>query len=133
MIETRDYESSDADAILELHRKMGMDYKMPNIDGPLFIAKEVIVQDGIVVGCAGLKLQAETYLWLDPEMHPEDKWTAIRLAHKQILRKAFAIGLEQLVSYLPTMMEKVFGKRLKALGWDRGRDGWHPWSREVTK
>lgn len=110
---------------------MGLDYKLPDLTGKMISAKTVCEHDGQVVAASALKMQAEAYLWVAPDLNPALKWDAIRMMQREILKQAMKIGIEQLVAYVPDCLR--FGKRLKKLNWEQARAGWTAWVLEVTK
>ncbi|MDR5729445.1 MAG: hypothetical protein RB191_18685 [Terriglobia bacterium] len=128
---TRAITVGDRTAIAEIHRRMGLDYRMPDLDAPMVYAGTLCEENGKIVGATILKMQAETYLWISPEAGPTQKWDAIRLMQRDILRQAIGLGIEQLVAYVPNCVR--FSRRLLRLGWERQRDGWRAWAYEVKR
>jgi hypothetical protein len=110
---------------------MGLDYKFPNLDGPLFVIKQVAELDGRIVAVGAVRIEAELYLWIDHSVgEPEDRWDAVKELNDVGMDKAYwEQGLDNCVCWVPEAVEKSFGKRLKQLGFDTDRDGWRSWSR----
>lgn len=130
--QVRDANPTDYPAIEEIHAEMGMDYQMPNLDSPLFIVKQVYEsKDGRALAACFLRLTAECYLWMDPDLSPRDKVTVMEALQPEVLRKAWLLGLDDIEARIPRDLEERFHKRLKQLGWDRDRPEWHPWSRST--
>ena len=128
----REYEpTTDKAAIEQLHRDMGMDYKLPDIDSALFIVKKVYELDGKVVGAEFLKIQAEAYLMLDCRLDTVEKTRVIAHLSHAVEREAYNRGLNTLVAYIPEDISTKFTKRLNLLGWDKARKGWVTWFREL--
>lgn len=129
----RDYDPvSDRRAIEILHQRMEMDYKLPDIDDPLFVVKKVYEQDGLVVGAEFLKIQAETYLLLDYRLDAVGKTRTIAHLSREVEREAYNRGLDTLVAYIPEDIGEKFSKRLTLLGWEKARNKWVTWFRELT-
>jgi hypothetical protein len=128
----RDYEPSDKAAVEKLHKDMGMDYKLPNLEDPLFIVRKVFVHpDGTIVGTEFLKIQAEAYLMLDCNLDPVEKTRVIAHLSHAVERDAYSRGLDTLVAYIPEDISRKFTKRLNLLGWSTARKGWITWFREL--
>lgn len=128
---TREFQDGDKERIEAIHQAGGLDYRMPDLDSKMVVAKAVCEDAGQMVGAIALKLQAETYIWLQPHASPRVKWDAIRLLQAEILRQAMRAGIEQLVAYVPDCIGKFFGKRMRSLKWTQARDGWQAWALEV--
>lgn len=122
-------ESRDVRGVEQMHEDMGLDYQM--IDLESVPAKAICEHDGKMVGAIALKLQAETYLWLEKSASPREKWDAIRMLQKEIVRQAVRIGIGQLVAYVPDCVGCLFAKRMKMLKWMQARDGWRAWTLEL--
>lgn len=128
----RDYNPSTDRPVLEaLHKQMGMDYKLPDIDSPLFIVRKVFMLHEQIVGCELLKLQAESYLMLDCNLDPLEKTRVIAHLSRESEREAYNQGLDTLVAYIPEEISTKFTKRLNLLGWATARSGWVTWFREL--
>src|ERR1700679_1795200 len=126
----RDYEpTTDTAAIEQLHRDMGVDYKLPDVDSALFVVKKVYELDGKVVGAEFLKIQAEAYLMLDCRLDTVEKTRVIAHLSHAVEREAYNRGLDTLVAYIPEDISTKFTKRLNLLGWDKARKGWITWFR----
>jgi len=128
----RDARPEDIDDIARIHQRMGLDYKMPNLESPLFLIQKVVERNGKVIAASALRLEAETYLWLSPDLDALDKVEAMRGMQPAIVQDAWERGLDNLVCWIPEEVEKKFRRRLKTLGWQRDREGWHSWSRPTT-
>lgn len=127
----RDYRAEDFEQVKALHEASGIDYKMPDLDAPLFVVKKVVEVDGRVVACCALRIECETYLWCGGG--PEEKMDAMLAMQPEILEEAWLLGIDNLVCWLPQDIERRFEKRLKQLGWEPCRDGWHSWSRNTER
>ena len=130
----RDLKPTDCEELAKIHAKMGMDYEMPDLNSPLFLVKKVVTdENGKVIGASVVRLEAECYLWLDPEIAPRTKMNCMLELQPEILRSSWEKGLENLVAWIPSWMEKKFRRRLHQLGWIRDRAEWHSWSRSLVE
>jgi hypothetical protein len=129
----RDYEPSDREAVEQIHKEMGMDYKFPDIDQPLFLIRKVCLDDtGKIIGTEFLKIQAEAYLMLSPNLSSSEKVAVIGELSPAVEQAAYEQGLDTIAAYIPDGISKRFTKRLKLLGWDTARTGWVTWFRELA-
>jgi len=136
VITVRPMEGKDVDAVKDIHSRMGIDYKLPRLKadekGPIETDFSLVVeQDGQIIGASLNRVVAETYLLIDPTLKPHDKLTAIRMGHRMLLAAAKARGWREFIAMIPTEVVLRFEKRLKQLGWEADRTGWHLWSRSV--
>jgi hypothetical protein len=128
----RDYRDADKAAVEQLHRGMGMDYKLPDLDSPLFIVKKIYERAGKVVGAEFLKIQAEAYLMLDCELDQIEKTRVIAHLSRDVEDSAYyEHGLETIAAYIPEEISDKFSKRLNLLGWTKAREKWVTWFREL--
>ena len=123
----RDYERGDKEALAAIHEAQGLDYKFPDVDGPLFFIKKVLVDEsGKIVAAVILRICAETMLLIDPEQEPQEKLTEIQELQSSVLKEAYKQGLDEIHAAIP---EIGFDKRLIQLGWSKDRPGFHLWTR----
>lgn len=133
----RDAKPEDFAAIEMIHGAMQNDYLFPfavnsegkREDSPLFFVRKVAEEDGRVVGACFLRLTAETYLWLTPELDAAEKMKAMQQMQPAVLFEAYSQGIDDIEARIPETVERRFHKRLKQLGWFKARPGWFPWSR----
>lgn len=133
MVRIRTYQPEDKEAVERIHNHMEMDYKFPDLDSPLFHVKQCLEVDGEIAAACALRIEAETMLWVRPDLDPRSKAVAIWMLQKSILKEAWNAGLTCLVAWIPKTVEKKFRRRLLQLGWQRDREGWHSWSRQITE
>jgi hypothetical protein len=129
----RDYQSTDFEAVKAIHEKTQIDYTFPDLNSPLFLVTKVIEDDrGVVRACGGAYLQAEVYLWLDgsPWADAGDKLAAIHALDGAVLHDVYLRGINCAVLWLPPGMSR-FGDRLVDMGFERDRDGWVSFSKEL--
>ena len=130
MIETRLLDDADIPTIVKFHESMGYDYRMPNLRHPLFVVKMVAREGDEVVAACALKIQAETYLWVDPGASLTRRARAIIMLSRAIYTEAYRIGLDCLVAYLPPGLPVAFRRVMESIGWARAR-GWEAWSKDI--
>lgn len=124
----RDALAGDFERLRAIHEQQGIDYAFPDLDSPLFFVKKVAETDGEVTGALVLRLCAETLLLLAPGA-PRDKFAAMEALQESVLREAYARGLDEIHAAIP---EIGFDRRLRQLGWEKDRPGWHLWTRQTA-
>lgn len=127
-----DMTTHDLEQIVRIHESSQFDYKMPDLSSPLFIVKQVCRDGGRVLGAYGLRVQAETYLWLDPEMPLRLKYEVILGLSRSLALEAWRVGVDCAVAWLPPNIPPSFCRLLGHLGWSSDRKGWQSWSKEIT-
>jgi len=127
----RDYQPADRPALEAIHALQGLDYRFPEIDGPLFIVKKVLVDENDNIKAAlVLKICAETMLLLDKGQEPQEKLTEMQELQSSVLSEAYGKGLDEIHASIP---EIGFDKRLIQLGWVKDRPGWSLWTRRTSQ
>jgi hypothetical protein len=124
----RDYDSTDLPEIIELHKRQGFDYPLPDLSSPLVLIHKVREIDGHVVAACFLRITAETYLLC--EGSPVVKGRAIEELQPAVDRAAFEKGLSEYVCVLPPEIAEQFGPVLERIGWERARS-WPLYQRSV--
>ena len=128
----RDYNpDSDKLVLQQIHRDMGMDYKFPDLDNPLFVVRKVYVDAEQIVGAEFLKIQVEAYVMLSCDLDAIRKTRVIAHLSRESEREAYNQGLDTIVAYIPEDISTKFSKRLNLLGWSQARKGWITWFREL--
>lgn len=127
----RPYSATDLPVIEAIHRVGGLDYRLPDLNSPLIVAHQVYEGPDGVQGSVFLRLTAETFLLLDPTLHPQHKFSAIQQLNDAIVLEAWRLGLDDLNARIPPEINQRFAKRLTQLGWERGRSSWVAWSKTV--
>lgn len=128
----RDYKpETDRERVEQIYRDMGMDYRLPDLENPLFIVRKVYEQDGQLLAAEFLKVQAEAYMLLSCDLDTVGKTRAIAHLSKETENEAYNRGLDTIAAYIPDDISNKFSKRLKLLGWDTARKGWVTWFREL--
>lgn len=129
----RDAKPEDFAAIEKIHARMGMDYRLPELSQPLFFVRKVAEDpSGQVIAACFLKIAAECYLWLDPDLAPGDKLESMQRLQPKVFEAAWMSGIDEIEARIPETIEQRFHKRLKQLGWTPNRDGWHPWTAQTA-
>jgi len=128
----RDLNERDLPEVEKIHDSMGIDYKLPDLMEPLALVKKVATDEtGKVMGATICRLEAEVYLWLDPEIDIQQKVEVMAELNGAICEEAWLKGLDTLTCRLPPGMEAKFQRRLKLMGWERERTGWMGWGRRL--
>lgn len=130
-METRPLGPADHAAIEGLHDTAGLDYRMPDLNSPLFVLKHGAYENGRLVGAAGLRIQAEAYLWLDPQAPVELRYEVVLALSRSLAEAAWRVGLDCVVAWLPPGLPQKFKNLLVKLGWSPDRDGWQSWTKEI--
>jgi hypothetical protein len=151
----RAYDEKDLENLKRIHGAQGFAYSFPDLTNPLFLTKLVLVgaqhpctpysqeqsrEEAApekqntreqVVGAALLRLTAEAYLLLDPNVGtPRERWQSLLTLHAATEQQAALRGLEDVHAWLPPEIAAKFGKRLTRLGWVRD-DAWTPYCRRL--
>jgi hypothetical protein len=139
----REYTEGDLNTLRVIHAAQGFDYKLPDLNNPLFVTKLVLAGENVgaggataartesILGAALLRLTAEAYLLLDPQSGtPRERWQWLMALHAATERDAWQRGLEDVHAWLPPSIAKKFGKRMERLGWVRD-DSWTPFCKKL--
>jgi hypothetical protein len=124
----RDYKPEDKAAIEAIHGQVGLDYKFPDLDHPLFFVRKVLEVNGNIRAALVLKICAETMLLIDPQQEPQEKLTEMIDLQSSVLSEAYRKGLDDIYAAVPPI---GFDKRLLQLGWIPDRPDWRLWSRST--
>jgi len=128
-MQIREYHHGDFIRLKELHSKSGLDYELPNPDSPLMLLRNVVT-DGEVQAAAFARKTVEVYLIVNREWRtPAWRLRAIGELAKEMECGAKKLGLEDAWCWLPSQLEKTFGRRLLASGWQK--QDWRTYSRRV--
>lgn len=80
---------------------------------------------------AFLKIEAEAYLFLDPNYGtPVDRWQMLLRIHEDVKQQAADLGLSEVSCVIPPGLSKAFHRRLARLGW---RDEPEDWKRKTFR
>jgi hypothetical protein len=139
----REYSEGDLEALRAIHAAQGFDYRLPDLNNPLFVTKLVLTEENgapggatpaqpeTILGAALLRLTAEAYLLLDPRAGtPRERWHWLMALHAATEHDAWRRGLEDVHAWLPPPITKKFGKRMERLGWVRD-DDWTPFCKKL--
>ncbi len=128
----REYKPEDLRALQMIHADQNLPYRFPHLESPLFLSKIVLERNEKVVAAALLRLTAEAYLLLDPDVgSPRDRWRALVLLHEGIRGEAVRKGLDDAHCWIPPRIARSFGERIKSLGWEKEK--WDCYSRSVAE
>ena len=117
-------EDGDLEAIERMHRESAFDYKLPSFrNNPLFPIQRSIRDKGNFVAAVLVKVEAETYLFLDHRVrNPKFRYQALKTLHEDLISEARNMGFDCLHAYLPPQVARSFGPRLEKVGWRLDRD-----------
>jgi hypothetical protein len=86
---------------------------------PNLIYERVLVEDGRIVGHAGIRMVPEVTLTL-AKGHPAAKMNWLRTLQAELLRYVNDTGYKRVIALVAPKIEKGFLRRLKSLGWKEG-------------
>ena len=93
--------------------------RMYDGDVPQLLYERVLVQDGIIVGHAGIRMVPEAVLVLS-EGHPAARMNWLRQMQGGLLEWVNATGAKRVIALVAPKIEHGFVRRLKSLGWQEG-------------
>lgn len=108
----------------EWHKKSGIPYPFPDMSGPGWLPPLLSPHGGL-----GLKMQLEVFLWLDLEAPRSIRSRTLLELETKGVETARAQGLDEVVAWLPPMVEPRFGPILAKRGWHKSP--WPSWSRQL--
>ena len=115
-----------------LHSLSKLDYRLPDLDSPLIIAKHVMCDDsGRIIGAGIYRVQAEAYLWLDFCTSPLIRCKVVSALSRSLAGELIAFGIDCAVAYLPASLPTTFRRFLRKIGWSSDRAGWQSWSLDL--
>ncbi len=88
-------------------------------DVPKFLYERVLVEDGRIVGHAGVRMVPEVCLSL-AKGHPAARMRWLRLFHVEQLAWMHETGYRRIIALVAPKIERSFLRRLKSLGWEEG-------------
>lgn len=131
MLQLREYTESDLGALVKMHAERELPYAFPELKSPLFLSRLILEKDSKIVAASLLRLTAEAYVLLDPSAgSPRERLRWLLLMHEAARGDAVRKGLDDVHCWVPPDMARPFGKRIKALGWQRER--WDCYSRSLA-
>jgi len=86
---------------------------------PKLLYERVLVEDGKVVGYAGIRMVPEAVLML-ANGHPAAKMHWLRTMQAELVRYANETGRKRIIALVAPKIERGFLRRLKSLGWKEG-------------
>ncbi len=86
---------------------------------PKLLYERVLVEDGRIVGHAGVRMVPEVTLTL-AKGHPAARMRWLRLFHVELLRYVIDTGYKRIIALVAPKIERGFLRRLKSLGWKEG-------------
>jgi len=89
------------------------------VDVPKLIYERVLVEDGRIVGHAGVRMVPEAVLVL-ANGHPAAKMHWFRSFHAELLAWLNETGYKRIIALVAPKIERGFLRRLVGLGWKEG-------------
>lgn len=86
---------------------------------PALLYERVLVEDGRVVGHAGVRMVPEAVLVL-ASGHPAAKMRWLRMFHVEQLAWLHETGYKRIIALVAPKIERSFLRRLASLGWREG-------------
>ena len=86
---------------------------------PKLLYERVLVEDGRIVGHAGVRMVPEACIVL-AKGHPAARMHWIRELQGELLRYMIDTGYKRIVALVAPKIERGFLRRLKSLGWKEG-------------
>ena len=88
-------------------------------DLPKLLHERVLVEDGKIVGHAGIRMVPEVVLTLG-KGHPAARMRWLRLFHVELLAWLNDTGYRRIFALVAPKIERGFLRRLRSLGWQEG-------------
>jgi hypothetical protein len=109
---------SDLPTLRNMHAMSGLDYKFPDITGPMMESVLVIESDGVPVAACAAERITQLYLWMEEVDHPAAKLHYVKILHEALATELRKKGYTCTEAYIPPQLEKSFGRRLmRNFGW----------------
>lgn len=120
----RPYTPADLAQILALHNESKFDYTMPSMD--TFFSQRIVESDGQIAAAAMMRLTAEAYYVCNPRWRvPAWRFEALKQVQKVCNDDAKALGVQEVLCFVPPQIKSKFGSRLKREGWEPCRRDWY--------
>lgn len=88
-------------------------------DAPKLIHERVLVEDGRIVGHAGIRMVPEAVIVL-AKGHPAARMRWLRMFHVELLAWLHDTGYRRIIALVAPKIERGFLRRLESLGWKEG-------------
>ena len=88
-------------------------------DVPKILYERVLVEDGRIVGYAGIRMAPEAVLVL-ANGHPAAKMHWLRTLQSELVRYVNDTGYKRIIALVAPKIERGFLRRLRSLGWLEG-------------
>ncbi len=122
----RPLEPCDIPTLRQMHELSGLDYKFPDLRGPMMESVLVIESDGVPVAACAAERICQLYLWM-AEDHPAAKMHYIKWLHQAMETELKNKAYNCVEAFIPPELEKSFGRRLmRTFGWCRN---WNSFAR----
>lgn len=129
----REYKPKDFDALVEIWRKQGVDYVLPDFTDPRFVCRRILENGTGRPEMAMLfRLTSEAYLLLDHEVGtPADRLEHLKALGDDAEQEMLAKGFQDFSFWLPPEMQKSFGRRLENAGFVKDSK-WIPYTKRLV-
>lgn len=88
-------------------------------DVPKLLYQRVLVEDGRIIGHAGIRMVPEAVLVL-AKGHPAARMRWLRVLQSQLLQYVNETGYKRIIALVAPKIEHSFLRRLVSLGWKEG-------------
>ena len=88
-------------------------------DVPKILYERVLVEDGRIVGYAGIRMAPEAVLVL-ANGHPAAKMHWLRTLQSELVRYVNDTGYKRIIALIPPKIYRGYLRRLKSMGWIEG-------------
>lgn len=111
-MDTRPLEVKDIPSIRSIHERSS-DFPFPNLDNPLYIVKEVIENDGKIIGLGLIRLTSEAVVILDLDEPRKIRARAIEELLRVGIMKSQKLGIDEINSFLTGEITHSFADVLR--------------------
>lgn len=119
----RPLRSSDLPRIREMHAAAGIDWELPSFSEPEMVGAFVYVDENDTpVMLLGGRKAVEVFLIADRSWEtPGQRNGAFAGLYRMLETSLYRAGFREAVCWMPTHLEKSFGRRLSRWGWTRSK------------
>ena len=127
----RTYQAQDLEALKRIHAKRGLPPAcLPDVSNPLFFVQRVIEEDGKPVAALFVKLTAEPFLLLDPDLPTAEAFHKLSILSDVAETAVRKEKIEDITMWIPNEAGEGFGKVVEGLGFVKSP--WQSYSRILT-
>ena len=125
----RPFTGADLEDFRRIHAESKLDYRFPDLNSPLFIAKTVIERAGKPTTLLAGHLTVETYLMTSG--NAKERLEDIEAVQPVWLAALWSKGIDDAYCGVPKSVDRHFRKHMERLGWERGRPEWINYFRDT--